>query len=133
MIKTPTYHVFKMYSCHQDNELLHSTIDTKTIGLEEQYMVPNLTESVSRDKEGKIHITLTNLSLDESYDIEAVLADLDIKSVTAEVVAGTMNAKNTFEEPENVKIEVYDDVRIEGDKLIFKIPSSSVLHIEVCA
>jgi len=133
MIKTPTYHVFKMYSCHQDNELLKSTIDTKTIGLEEQYMVPNLTESVSRDKDGKIHITLTNLSLDEDYDIEAYLAGLDIKSVTGEVVAGAMDAKNTFDEPENVKIEVFGDIKTEGDKLIFKIPKSSVLHIEVCA
>ena len=133
MIKTPTYHVFKMYSCHQDNELLQSSVDTKSIGLEEQYMVPNLTESCSRDKDGRIHITLTNLSLDESYDVETTVAGLFIKSASGEMVGGAKDAKNTFDEPENVKTEVFDDIKIEGDKLSFKIPASTVLHIEVVA
>ena len=42
MIKTPTYHVFKMYSAHQDATLVDSYIETEKIGLEEEYMVPNL-------------------------------------------------------------------------------------------
>ncbi|MGN1188361.1 MAG: alpha-N-arabinofuranosidase, partial [Lachnospiraceae bacterium] len=57
MIKTPTYHVFNMYKYHQDAELLDSFIQTEKIGLEEQYMVPNLNESVSLGKDGRIHIT----------------------------------------------------------------------------
>ena len=133
MVKTPTYHVFKMYSCHQDNELLESSVDTKQIGLEDDYMVPNLTESVSRAKDGKIHITLTNLSLDEAYDIETLIPGLDIKSAAGEMVGGAKDALNTFDEPDKVKIEKFDDIKIEGDKLTFKIPASTVLHIEVTA
>ena len=133
MVKTPTYHVFKMYSCHQDNELLESSVDTKQIGLEDDYMVPNLTESVSRAKDGRIHITLTNLSLDEAYDIEALIPGLDIKSAAGEMVGGAKDALNTFDEPDNVKIEKFDDIKIEGDKILFKIPASTVLHIEVTA
>ena len=120
-----------MYSCHQDNELLESSIDTKQIGLEDEYMVPNLTESVSKDKDGKIHITLTNLSVDEAYDVESVLTGLGVKSVKGEIVSGVKDAKNTFDEPENVKIEAFNDIKIDGEKVIFKIPASSVLHIEV--
>ncbi|MBO4459252.1 MAG: alpha-N-arabinofuranosidase [Clostridiales bacterium] len=133
MIKTPTYHVFKMYSCHQDNELLSSSVDTEQIGLEDNYMVPNLTESVSRDNDGRIHITLTNLSLDEAYDIETLIPGLAIKSAKGEMVGGAKDAKNTFDDPDIVKIESFDDIKIEGDKLFFKIPASTVLHIEVCA
>ena len=131
MVKTPTYHVFKMYSCHQDNELLESSIDTKQIGLEDEYMVPNLTESVSKDKDGKIHITLTNLSVNDSYEIETNLVGSAIKSVKGSVVAGKTDAHNTFDDPDVVKEESFDAFKTEGDKLIFKIPSSSVMHIEV--
>lgn len=131
MVKTPTYYVFKMYSAHQDNELLESSIDTESIGLEEKYMVPNLTESVSRDKDGKIHITLTNLSATDSYDIESSIVGSDIKAVTGSVVAGAITAHNTFDEPDVVKEESFDAFETNGDKLTFKIPASSVMHIEV--
>jgi len=131
MVKTPTYHVFKMYSAHQDNELLESSIDTKKIGLEEQYMVPNLSESVSMDKEGKIHITITNLSVSEDYDIESNLLGTVAKSVSAQIVTGKMDAHNTFEDKEVVRLEKFDKVCAEGDKLSYTIPACSVLHIEV--
>ena len=36
MLLTPTYHVFKMYRCHQDAELLHSSLETELIGAEEE-------------------------------------------------------------------------------------------------
>ena len=131
MIKTPTYYVFKMYSCHQDNELLESSIDTEKIGLEDQYMVPNLTESVSKDKEGKIHITLTNLSTIDSYDIETNLLGSEVKAVKGEIVAGAITAHNTFDDPDVVKEESFDAFRFESDKITFSIPASSVMHIEV--
>ena len=131
MIKTPTYYVFKMYSCHQDNELLESSIDTEKIGLEDQYMVPNLTESVSKAKDGKIHITLTNLSAADSYEIESNLLGNDIKSVKGSVVTGNITDHNTFDDPDVVKEEAFDDFETNGDKITFKIPASSVMHIEV--
>ncbi len=58
MIKTPTYHVFDMYKYHQDADLLDSTLETETVGLEEENMVPNLSESVSIDADGVMHITM---------------------------------------------------------------------------
>ena len=36
MLLTPTYHVFKMYRCHQDAELLHSSLESELIGAEEE-------------------------------------------------------------------------------------------------
>ena len=131
MIKTPTYYVFKMYSAHQDNELLESSIDTESIGLEKEYMVPNLTESVSKAKDGKIHITLTNLSAADSYDIESTLVGSGIKAVTGSVVSGAITAHNTFNNPDVVKEEAFDAFETNGDKLTFRIPAASVMHIEV--
>ncbi|MBR3248360.1 MAG: alpha-N-arabinofuranosidase [Clostridiales bacterium] len=130
MIKTPTYFVFKMYSCHQDGELLESSVNAEQIGLEDQYMVPNLHESVSKDKDGKIHITLANLSCTDAYDVSSTLMGVQIKSVKASVVGGRMDDHNTFDEPDVVSEKTFDNISFEGDRISFKIPASSVMHIE---
>ena len=128
MILTPTYHVFKMYNCHQDAELLDSYIETKEIGLEEQYMVPNLNESVSLGTDGKIHITLTNLSVDE---IETQLTEAEVVDVQGPILVNEMHAHNTFDNPEVVKTAEFDGCKVVDNKLVFTIPACSVLHLEV--
>lgn len=129
MIKTPTYYVFKMFQCHQDAQLLESFIQTEQIGLEEDYMVPNLTESVSVAEDGSVNITINNLSIEKSYPIEAILQDITIHEVSAEILVNEMHAKNTFDSPEIVKTESFDKVTVSKDGLQFEIPACSVLHI----
>jgi len=131
MILTPTYHVFNMYKHHQEAELLDSYIETETIGLDEQYMVPNLNESVSLGEDGKIHITLNNLSIEKDYEIEGVFAETEIKAVKGEILTGEMHAHNTFDNPEAVKTVSFDGCKIQDNKLVFTIPACSVLHLEV--
>ena len=131
MVKTPTYYVFKMYSVHQDNELLESSIDTKTIGLEDEYKLPNLTESVSVNKDGKIIITMTNQSLDESAEIESVLHGSVVKGVTGRIVTEKMNAHNTFDNPDVVKDAAFEVTGFENDTIKYTIPPCSVIELEV--
>ena len=129
MIKTPTYHVFNMYKYHQDAMLVDSHIDTETIGLEEEYQVPNLTESVSIDENGVLHITVTNLSLTENYEIDTTILDKKIQEVKGEIVAEEMHAMNTFDDPERVNVKDFNDVKITDKGLSFTIPACSVLHL----
>ncbi len=131
MIKTPTYHVFNMYKHHQNSDLVESYVETEKIGLEDENMVPNLTESVSIGKDNKLHITITNLSAESSYSISALLADTTAKSVSAEIVGGDITAHNTFDAPENVTIKAYNDVSIRDGAVEFTIPASSVMHLTV--
>lgn len=131
MLLTPTYHVFHMYKYHQDADLLESRIDTKTIGAEAEYQVPNLTESVSVDAEGVMHITITNLSLDEDYDVDALILEKPVTEVRGEILAEEMHAMNTFEEPETVKVKEFRDVKITDKGIAFTIPACSVLHLAV--
>ena len=93
MIKTPTYHVFNMYSAHQDATLVDSYIETEKIGLEEEYMVPNLSESASVDADGKLQITIVNLSATESYPVETRLIGFSGEKVSAEILCEEMHAK----------------------------------------
>ncbi len=131
MILTPTYHVFHMYQCHQGAELLDSYLETERIGLEDEYRVPNLNESVSLGKDGKIHITINNLSAERDYEIEGVLAQTEIKEVCGTILTQEMHAHNTFDEPDAVHTKAFDGCHIKDNKLIFTIPACSVLHLAV--
>jgi alpha-N-arabinofuranosidase len=128
MIKTPTYHVFNMYKYHQDAELLSSSIETERIGTETD-KVPNLTESVSLGKDGKIHVTITNLSVTEDYDICGEFTGTQILGVKGEILTNEMRAHNTFDAPETVHTESFDGCKVDGTQVSFTIPACSVLHL----
>ena len=132
MIKTPTYHVFHMYRHHQGAELLSSELnDVKKIGTEE-WSVPEITESVSK-KDGIITITLNNLSTTDSKEIEIVLTEKDkYEVVEANVVTNdSMNAHNTFENPENVKEVEFTDYKVNGNVVTAVLPGCSVVEIRI--
>lgn len=131
LILTPTYHVFDLYKYHQEGELLDSHIETDMIGVEDEWKVVNLTESVSMDKDGSIHITLTNLSLDEDYTIDTVFADFAAKEAAGHIVHGAMADKNTFEAPDCVRVNEFKDVQMTDKGLTFVIPRCSILHLTV--
>ena len=131
LVKTPTYYVFHMYKCHQDATLVESSIETKQIGLQEQYMVPNLTQSVSVDKNGTLHITVTNLSADEGYDIEAEVSGRQIKEAEGEILTGDIRDGNTFDHPDQVKTIPFDSAKVGEKGLQFHIPACSIIHLEI--
>lgn len=131
MIKTPTYHVFNMYKYHQDAMLLESNIETKEIGIEDEWKVPNLTESVSIAPDGVMHITVTNLSLEDSSEIEVKIVDGKVSEVTGEILVNEMHAMNTFEQPDNVQIQSFDQVELIENGLKFTIPACSIVHLAV--
>lgn len=131
MLLTPTYHVFHMYQCHQDGELVESSVETKEIGQDEDFLVPNLTESVSLGRDGKLHVTMTNLSAQDSEEVEAVFTDTVIKGVKGTVLTGAMRDHNTFDAPETVKTARLEECRAEGNVIRFVMPARSVLHLEV--
>ncbi len=130
MVKTPTWHAFNLYKVHQDGELLESTLETRFVGIDDK-KVPNLTESASRGKDGKLYITLTNLSLDEAETIEAALAETPIKAVTGRILTGAMNAHNTFDAPETVITTDFTDIQVDGNHMTFTIPPCCVLQLAV--
>ena len=129
MLLTPTYHVFKMYSMHQDAELVQSHVETKEIGKGDN-LVQNLTESVSVSGD-TLHITMTNLSFDEDYEIETTVVDSAVRSTQATIVSGKFNDHNTFDNPECVSAKPFENITAEGGKLRFTIPACSVVGIEV--
>ncbi|MBR3524696.1 MAG: alpha-N-arabinofuranosidase [Lachnospiraceae bacterium] len=131
MIKTPTYHVFDMYKHHQEAELVRSYIENEEIGIEDEFKTPALQESVSFGKDGKLHITVCNLSVEKDYEIETVLTDAEARAVSGEIVGGEYHEHNTFDDPERVTKKAFDAFSVKGDRVCFTMPKSSVVHLAV--
>lgn len=131
MLKTPTWHAFNLYKYHQDGELVESSVETREIGIMEEVKIPDLSESVSMDKAGKLHITMTNASLTDAAEIEAVFAETPVKSAKGRILTGEMRAHNTFEAPDEVHTTEFEVTSVKDNRVCFTMPACSVLHLEV--
>ena len=129
MVLTPTYHVFDMFKEHQEAELVDSYLETELIG-DEENKIPNLSESVSL-KDGKLHVTIANLSLTDSYTIDTEVIDYPISKLQAQIITGAKNAHNTYEQPDAVKKEEYKGVSFDKNRIQITIPACSVISVEL--
>jgi alpha-N-arabinofuranosidase len=133
MILTPTYHVFEMYTVHQDATLLPIALE----GAEQRYeydgrSLPAVSATASRDREGKIHITLTNLDPNRARTVSATLQGATLTGASGRMLtAGTMNAHNTFEQPHAVEPARFDAVHVSGTELMVELPPKSIVVLEL--
>ena len=130
MLLTPTYHVFDLYKEHQDATLLDSYVEAKEIGVGEA-KVPSLHQSASVDAEGRVHVTVTNLSVSDSQALELSVPGKENAAVSIRVLTGSMNAHNTFDAPETVKIESFTDFTRENGDVQLTLPPCCVAAIEL--
>ncbi|MBN1154448.1 alpha-N-arabinofuranosidase [candidate division KSB1 bacterium] len=131
MILTPTYHVFEMYKVHHDATLLPADLRCVDYTLDDDKL-PALNVSASKDKEGKIHISLCNLDPNKSAKLDCELRGTKVKKVSGRVLtASAINAHNTFEKPDVVKPAEFKDVKLSGSTLTMTLPAKSVVVLEV--
>lgn len=131
MILTPTYHVFHMYKHHQGARLLDSVITgAEKVGTK-KYEVPALQQSASVSKDGTVTVTLANLSVSESYPVEVVFMERKPQEAEAAILTNEMHAMNTFEKPDVVREEVFEDVTLTERGASFTIPPCSVVSLRL--
>ena len=153
MLLTPTYHVFDMYKVHQDATYLpsnlqcgtytHEAAKTYTISEESRdkpyleklgplYDIPALTATASRDDAGKIHISICNIDPNKGATVRCEIRGANFKKVSGSILtAPKMNTHNTFDNPDTLKPVKFDDVTKEGDELVIKMPSKSIVALEL--
>jgi alpha-N-arabinofuranosidase len=128
ILLTPTYHVYDLYMPHHDATLLGHWLEAGTAG-EGESIVPQLSSTVS-EKDGKIAVTVTNLSATESASIDIDLIGAETKQARVRLLTGAIDAKNTFEQPDSVKI-VNGDCTIVNGNIHTELPPCSVATIEI--
>lgn len=132
MVKTPTYHVFKMYKEHQNNTLIGSYITTQELeSKNDSKKFPQLIESASIDEDGTIYSTVTNTSSNKAAKIKCQIADTRVSSITAEILTGECHEKNDFDNTDNVKTVEFTDFRKLKDGFQANIPACSVVKFVI--
>lgn len=131
MVLTPTYYIFEMYKVHQDATYLPLNIeaDKKEIRGRNIDMV-NVTAT---QKDGVIYLSLANIDLEKSRNVEIDFSELKIKNVTGGRILTSKNISdhNTFENPNVVKPADFKDAKISNGKLTVKLPAKSIVSLEV--
>lgn len=126
MVLTPTYHVFDLYKVHQEATLVESAIENFE-ELHGEVKIPTLHESASVDGEGRLNITICNLSNVRSEVVETEILGKRYTDVKAQIVTGGMTDHNTFTNPEQVGLQVFTDFEITEQGLTMNIPPRSVV------
>jgi alpha-N-arabinofuranosidase len=131
MIVTPTYYVFEMYKVHQGATLLPSRLECGTYQSGDE-TIPSLNVSASKDKQGVIHISLCNLDPQKPAKLECELTGVTAKKISGRVLTGeTMNAHNTFEQPNAIGPAEFKDAEIKDGKILTTLPAKSVVILTV--
>jgi alpha-N-arabinofuranosidase len=131
MILTPTYHVFEMYKVHHDATLLPIELQCRDYQFGSE-KIPALNVSASKDKSGRIHISLCNLDPKNSAQLVCELQGTKVKNISGRALtADTMTAHNTFDNPEVVRPAAFDNFQLKGNILTVTLPSKSVVLLGI--
>jgi alpha-L-arabinofuranosidase len=141
LILTPTYHVFDMYQVHHDATLLPTDVrcpDSNFLGTNPKFnpawggTIPMIDVSASRDKNGRIHVSLCNTQPRDPAFILCKLTGYTPSTVTGRVLtAPAINTYNTLEQPKAVSPTVFKEVRLQQDTVTATLPPRSVVVLEI--
>ena len=131
MTVTPSYWVFEMYTVHHDATLLPSELQSADYQLGDQ-KIPAVSASASRDKAGKIHVTLCNLNPNQPAEITCDLRGVEARTISGRILtAPEMNAHNTFERPKDVGPAEFTAFRVTNGGFAATLPPKSVVALEL--
>jgi alpha-N-arabinofuranosidase len=93
--------------------------------------IAGISASASKDKDGKIHISICNLNPEAPAELECGFEGFKPEKTTGRILtAEAMNAHNTFEKPDVVKPAEFKGMEIKNGKILATIPSKSVVVLE---
>ena len=132
MAVTPTYHVFRMYNVHQDATYLPLDLQTKTMDVRDNRTIPLISATASRNADGVIHISLSNVHLTEAQEIEISIDGLTKGKISGEILtSASIDDHNTFDNPTKVTPQTFNGAKFSKGKLTLKIPAKSILTLAV--
>jgi alpha-N-arabinofuranosidase len=131
MLLTPTYHVFEMYSVHQDATLLPTELSGTAYRFDREE-IPGVSVSASRDKAGKIHVTLCNLNPNTPAEVSCELRGGKAKPVSGRVLtAATIQAHNSFDSPDAIHPVEFREFKATEEGFVVTLPGKSVLVLNL--
>ena len=131
MILTPTYHVMEMYNVHQDALLLPLSIKSSDYFFDNKKLTA-VSASASKNRDGAIHISLTNIHPKNAEKVTIDFADAKGKNVVGRILTSDkLQSYNSFETPEKIKPQPFTEAKINGSTLTLTLPPFSVVVLEL--
>ena len=95
--------------------------------------LPSISASASQDKEGRIHVSLTNIDPHEDRNVEIDLRGSDnLSNAAGEIITSpNENDYNDFGKPEKVNIQNFSSFSVQNNILKVDLPAKSVVTIEL--
>ncbi len=132
MVLTPTYYVFEMYKVHQDATFLPLELICERKVVRDDRIVPVVSATASRDADGLIHISLSNVDLEASQEVTLSLDDFKPQQVTGRILTSTaISDYNSFDSPQVVIPKTFDGAKVEKGGLKIILPAKSIVALEV--
>ena len=130
MVLTPTYYVFKMYNVHQDATYLPIEIACDKKVVRGERIVPMISSTASKDKNGVVHISISNVSLNESEDIQINLGGLKANKVKGEILTSkNISDYNDFDKKDVVTPKSFNGAKIVKGNLNVSLPAKSIVTL----
>ncbi len=129
MIKTPTYHVFDLFQGHQDADFVPVLWSDEPEKVELDLPQVDLSASIGED--GKITVTLVNISTEANADVVLDFAGKKPVKACGRVLEGKPTDHNTFEDPDRVAAKVLQAVSIEGGEVKVTLPPCGIASVTV--
>jgi alpha-N-arabinofuranosidase len=130
MVRTPTYHVFRMYVPFQDATFVPVSFDAGryTHG---SITLPRLDAIAARDASGTLWLALTNVDPHRPAEIATTLAGFTPRTAAGETLTGAaIDSVNTFDAPDTVSPKPAQ-VKLDGQRLSLTLAPKSVTVIGV--
>ncbi len=131
MILTPTYHVMKMYNVHQDATLLPIHFKSADYTYDGESL-PALSISASKNAEGVVHISITNIDYSADHSVDFDIRGFDVGKVTGTILnSERMQDYNSFDEPDRVMPQEFNDFKRSRSTVSVNLPASSVVVLKL--
>jgi alpha-N-arabinofuranosidase len=128
MVKTPTYHLFDLFKKHQDSYYVPVAWDEKPKSI--KMGLPNADISASASDNGKVFITIVNLSADDKAEVVLNFAGRKARSVKGGFISGEVTAHNTFDSPNRVQVQELNDIQVVNGEALLSLFPCTIAAVE---
>lgn len=131
MVLTPTYHAFAMYKPYMDGTVLPVELKSPWYN-KDQYVMPAVSASAVRGKDGVVHVGLVNLDPNRPATVTANLTGVSATGVGGRVLtAPAINSLNSFDAPNTVAPAQFSGASVAGGRLTATLPPKSVVMLDL--
>ena len=120
-----------MYNVHREATFLPATLTCDRIVVNEEESIPVVSSSSSRDKNGVIHVSLSNLDMTKEHVVAVNLDGLKVTGVEGEIINGkNVDDYNDFGKAELISTKAFNGAKLDKKGgLTVTLPAHSVVTL----